>query len=225
MRFFIVGNGFDLYHRLPTKYIDFIHFLEKDFPDVYVGLCNLMMKYSLTHFDRNIVEDNYWSEFEEMLGSIEVLELAEEHRDWSTTRDYSGKPNSEILKMLEFGVKSNLYILPWMKNINKKEIPKHEKNKKIEALIQKDSEFLNFNYSQTLEIIYNIDVTKVLHIHGTPPRKLIIGHSEGYNVQGDSEEIGINLMNEEYIKKYFTRTRKKTRSIIQKNNIFLAKNI
>ena len=179
-----------------------------------------MMKYSLTHFDRNIVEDNYWSEFEEILGSIEVLELAEEHRDWSTTRDYSGKPNSEILKMLEFGVKINLYILPWMKNINKKEIPKLEKNKKIEALIQKDSEFLNFNYSQTLEMIYNIDVTKILHIHGTPPRKLIIGHSEGYNVQGDSEEFGISLMNEKYIKNILQERERKLGALYKKMIFF-----
>ena len=34
MRLFILGNGFDLFHGLPTRYADFMLFMRRRYPQV-----------------------------------------------------------------------------------------------------------------------------------------------------------------------------------------------
>ena len=72
-------------------------------------------------------------------------------------------------------------------------------NPKYTNLEVEDSFFINFNYTDTLEVLYKIPEDKVLHIHGRASRgeKLIFGHSmhlfgdekSGYEGQKVSEVL------------------------------------
>lgn len=220
MKLIIIGNGFDLYHGLPTNYREFILFLKSNYLDVYEGLIKAIRKYSISHFSIDVARKNYnWAELEAIIGSFDPLELVEEYRDWNSPIDYSGGPDAEIEEMLKFGMNTNTYLTSWIKEINYV-LNAVEKKEKIDKIISTTDLFLSFNYTLTLEKIY--DIPDVLHIHGTLPRKLIMGHNELYNVY--SEEYGINLVNEKCIKRYFNRTVKKTSNIINKNQTFFNKN-
>lgn len=219
MKLFIIGNGFDLHHGLPTNYSQFILFLKQNYREVYDGLIKVIRNYSVTHFTIDVTNEGYnWAELENMIGSLEPLELVEEHRDWNSPADYTGGPNKEIEAMLEFGMKTSIYLSSWIKEVSHN-LKSMEKIEEIDKLICKTDKFLSFNYTSTLETLY--DIPSVLHIHGSPPKKLIMGHDEEYNVQGD--DFGINLVNEKYVKKYFKKTAKKTFSIINRNHNFFER--
>lgn len=98
---------------------------------------------------------------------------------------------------------------------------------------------MNFNYTDTLERIYDIPEDKILYIHGKALRddKLIVGHHAINRFQEGSipafnapEEHGKYLTIEdedvrivealEIIKDYFRVTYKDTESIIEKNRYF-----
>ena len=48
----------------------------------------------------------------------------------------------------------------------------------LENLIESKDVFLNFNYTETLEIVYQVKAEKVCHIHGKRGEELIFGHGE-----------------------------------------------
>ena len=51
-RLFIIGNGFDLNHGLPTRYTDFMNFMKSNHPDVSENFITGIKKYSLPYFDQ-----------------------------------------------------------------------------------------------------------------------------------------------------------------------------
>lgn len=63
-RLFIIGNGFDLYHKLPTRYIDFMHFMKAHHPKVADDFVAGIRGYSLLYFDKvdKIAEDILWND-------------------------------------------------------------------------------------------------------------------------------------------------------------------
>lgn len=59
----IIGNGFDVAHKLPTRYSEFMD---------YVWTADREFYESLTKY---IFEDDLWHDFEEALGTFEDSEL------------------------------------------------------------------------------------------------------------------------------------------------------
>ena len=88
-RLFIIGNGFDLYHKLPTRYIDFMHFMKAHHPKVADDFVAGIRGYSLLYFDKvdKMAEDILWNDMENIFGSYEILEMVEEHRDWKSPHE------------------------------------------------------------------------------------------------------------------------------------------
>lgn len=86
MELFVIGNGFDIYHGLPTRYTNFIEYMKKYFPQEYQWLYNSIKKYSLDYWDIIGKERDkiVWNDMENVLGSFEPLELLEEQRDWNS---------------------------------------------------------------------------------------------------------------------------------------------
>lgn len=52
MKLFIIGNGFDLHHSLPTRYTDFMRFMKERHPYAAEQFVLGIGKYSLLYFDR-----------------------------------------------------------------------------------------------------------------------------------------------------------------------------
>ena len=72
----IIGNGFDLYHGLPTRYYYFAcHVLSQDeefydeLAEMY-GFTKGVMHQFIEELDRGIDDYGYWNEFERKLGLL-----------------------------------------------------------------------------------------------------------------------------------------------------------
>lgn len=184
----IIGNGFDLYHGLPTSYYFFACYLLTEDEELYDIIANM---YGFTRgitngytgdIDRRI-ENIFWSEFEKRLAYLSP--------DWveGTLDDDLGLECSDAVDLeVENSncverIKQLLYY--WVIDTidtesNFRIVESMLKNKKM--TFDPDDVFVSFNYTYTLERIYKIG--KVFHIHGLAERDLwnedtlIIGHGD-----------------------------------------------
>jgi hypothetical protein len=120
-----------------------------------------------------------WCDLETALGSITLKEAIGYDKDF---KDCPNEVNCEDCSHDAYRCGENLKnvvdILPgllrdWVASISTKDIsPKFE--------IIKDAKFLTFNYTRTLENVYQIEAANILHIHETfiGNRPLVVGYGE-----------------------------------------------
>ncbi len=92
--------------------------------------------------------------------------------------------------------------------------------------------YLSFNYTQTLQLTYDIPNCQILHIHGKasdPSDRLILGHgwkrtaSDSLNHDVDMSEADIRVIEgNEIVDGYFSATFKPTPQIIADNQTFFS---
>jgi hypothetical protein len=230
-KLFIIGNGFDIYHGVSSKYSDFRNFLnEKD-----KKLCDL----AETYFDSTFL----WSDFEECLAGIDtdlLLENASEFLmpygidNWKDSYNHSYQSEiDDIVECLSTRLKDEF--TKWVLQI---EIPTIScTNDKYLKYIDAKELFLIFNYTNTLQDLYSVSEENILHIHNKAEDEysdLILGHSwkpiDKYVLSKDIEtfddeysECDIDFRIQEgnrIIKTYFQRTYKPTLKIIENNESF-----
>lgn len=205
---YIFGNGFDLFHEIKTKYSDFRDWLIKkykidpnedyyqfDLPGYgtnYKGLED----YSKREFAKfffcllsDIDNDCEWKDFEDMLGKIRwehILECIEDFVDVENEDDedpfyYEMKKetsySNEAQKCLESSHILKILFRDWIEYVNLS-INK-ELKKDFFKNLDNNSFYLTFNYTNTLEIVYEIH--NVCHIHGNIEKansadSIIVGH-------------------------------------------------
>ena len=94
--------------------------------------------------------------------------------------------------------------------------------------IRKDSVFLTFNYTKTLEVLYNIDESQICHIHGkVGDKELIFGHDWEHNITFDSlNDININQSNQEqeFNRRIFDEFKDQIINPLKKNPINIIEN-
>lgn len=191
---YIIGNGFDIAHGLKTRWADFKDFLIKNDERLFKQIEDLFKRSEL------------WNDFETALSC----------------------PNEETLNTIKRLF--NIDIAGVIKN-NLTEDLKRWANKnsfqgieKLEKFIFDDNDcFITFNYTLTLENLYDISKENIVHIHGNvdfffdEKVELLFGHD---NVNSNSSDIAINFSN------FF---KKDTRLILNKNkekiNKFLKRNL
>ena len=176
---YIIGNGFDIHHGINSRYSDFRDWLEKNEPNIYSQLCDL---YEIST-DENMAKE-WWSDFENMLSEVDLKNYVENvvignYPDLSKEdfrdRDHHAAEYaaSDELGALIYHVKRTFNA--WIASLDKA-----DGSKRIQ-LIRKDSLFITFNYTRTLEELYQIPNNQVLHIHGmVGDDKLILGHGKNY---------------------------------------------
>lgn len=96
--------------------------------------------------------------------------------------------------------------------------------------IDANAAFLTFNYTSTLEDLYDVPYAHVLHIHGEARQQdseLILGHAwnpaqrRSFNDRPDIEDIDTRLVEAyEILDKYFSRTFKPSEQLIRENQAF-----
>lgn len=208
-KLFIIGNGFDLAHDLPTSYEDFHEFLKRTYPGADEGR-EAIPGFSIgNHGDTQFCEDEVvgylmnllsrsskenWSDFEDALGHLDfgdVFFSLEEERDedrdsnpWHTVYN-----NEDLVSDLAGCVPLLARLFSdWINTISlgrTKGIPL------FASLIAPTQDlFLNFNYTRTLETVYG--VKNVCHIHGVQGGELLFGHGEGnlFNEKHPSPFVG-----------------------------------
>ncbi|MEG2521240.1 MAG: AbiH family protein [Christensenellaceae bacterium] len=182
----IMGNGFDLYHGLPTSYYYFACYMLSTNENLYDDLAKMygfsmgIMHRFTEELEREIDDFGYWRNFERSLGHLSsqwvenslMDDLALENPDAVDLNIDLPNHSDAIKETLKSWVSKTIDIKK-----NFEIVREMLGEKKIEFSLE--DTFVSFNYTHTLEEIY--DIENVLHIHGEADSlmhegDLIIGH-------------------------------------------------
>ncbi len=175
---FIVGNGFDIMHGVPSSYWDFQKTLGK----------SSELRFHLETYLR-VEADKLWYNFEESLSHIDAGMMLDVMDMWLDTFDvYKNKASS----MAELHCAIDAAMLPMQ--IITEQLPRRFRSwveslrgdgtKPCEHLLSGESLYLNFNYTDFLETLYNVSKSNIKYIHGCrrkekyhPKEQLVLGHA------------------------------------------------
>ena len=193
MKLFIIGNGFDLAHKLPTEYWCFRKYLCKYHYDF---LRDFEQHYSI--YPGNTEEEKrkiLWNCFETNLANIDEEIIVEDAVGIDMNLDGGNVGIVDILYDYfknEYKYIESLadYLKSWVRGIKiKKAFPITSK------INNKDRNyFITFNYTSTLEKIYGINYSDILHIHGSLYNNdpdPIIGHGNTQRIKAMSQKKNV----------------------------------
>ena len=248
-KLFVIGNGFDLFHGLPTTYYDLREYFRRPIeyhdwlgvsPDAYylnpiVIMDDLIMDTIFEDWDISekrvavninksaplnklqskilkgrgipVVDRTFlWSDFEGVLGRIDFSEYLKDEEYGS----YSIKNAFESLQSV------------FPKWINSIDITNTMPNSNFKKLIDCTQDlFLTFNYTKTLEKIYNIPTENICYIHGKCGEKLIFGHS-GLNEDDFLNKNAISGF-ENFAEEIFNDFTKEDKNILRRQKDFFER--
>ena len=178
-RLMIGGNGFDLAHGLPTRYWDFRNYLEENYLE-YLLTFEKMYNFSPADFgDPYIGKDAdhkwkkklsklLWEKFEETMGLPDIVEMLNASECILESLDLDGgnigiEDTMDEYWRQEYGFVSQFqeYVKEWIEQISIDGVMPLKKS----LVDDNDCYYFSFNYTETLEKIYQIE--DVLHIHGS----------------------------------------------------------
>ncbi len=236
---YIIGNGFDLHHGINSSYKDFRDWLYNNHKSLY------------EHFN-DIYDDCgsvWWSDFENSLALLNVDKYAQsmghKHKP-----NYSSEKFEESLSVAELEADNKLTMLiKDLRNCFREWVMQLQSpiTSKSIRLIVKDSAFLNFNYTNTLQDLYRVNKCSrcvVKHIHGSINDKenaFVLGHGkskddiikmnkgknennlcdtgEEYTYNDSSKEIHVQFARTRTIEK-IASLKKDVKQIMEKNDSF-----
>lgn len=169
---YIIGNGFDLHHKINSSYRDFKKWMEREhspelavFEEAY-GYC----------------DDDWWSDFENNLASMDIISYAQQvafENEPDLLSDHCDRTWNDAQIEVEEQLKGLFSMIrdcfhDWIEQLN---APR--KDRCIEVVVR-NSAFLNFNYTKTLENLYRIKSSNICHIHGCiyENEEFILGHGK-----------------------------------------------
>lgn len=198
-KLFIIGNGFDLFHGIPTKYEDFKEYLQMQYPDAIDKEFNVptveighrgdiefdideVVSYLIDLISRT--EGTLWKNLEKSLGELNfnydfycLPNMYDKDGDRNLWHEaYNNEDLSENLASIVPVILELFY--NWIQTID---ITKHKASPEVKSLIDaKKDYFISFNYTRTLEELYG--VKDVCHIHGVQggEEKIFFGHGAGF---------------------------------------------
>lgn len=217
---YIIGNGFDLHHGIPSAYRNFGEYLREHDHDIHKSIVEYL------HAD----DDDFWGNFEENLAHLDKDQLiedasqflvsysAEEWRD-AYHHDYQYEIEQVVQRLSK---KLHKRFKDWV-NLLPIPSPDTYKNKLIK--LDQNALYLNFNYTTTLENLYQIDEDFIWYIHGkSTDVNLVLGHAwkEDENneeeIFEDPDSVDMRVQQgDKIIKTYFTSTFKPSEKIVSEN--------
>ncbi len=240
---YIIGNGFDLTHGLPTKYWDFRRFLELCDWEFLVRLEELFGIAQIDPGDSYVNVETWekgldhvlWGALEEKLACPDI-EAMVSYSDSVVDQLHLDGGNWGIESTMDayweeqygFVKKLSSYVEAWIKSIDLSEVVP----KKQELIGLKEAKVLTFNYTSTLEECYRVAPEIIEHIHGglepfaeEPPimghgdrQSVMVHRNKAHEAQQLYDEGGTSIENA--IADYFDRTLKDTERIIRQKHRF-----
>lgn len=170
---YIIGNGFDLHHGLPTQYWRFKNYLEKVDREVFDWV------------ESYIAIDDEWAELELSLADLDTENIVTElegflvpysAEDWSDAGHHDFQYEVEkVATGLSAGLQQ--HFADWIRSIP---MPDRDQIPQLLTSLDKDAAYLTFNYTSTLTKLYDVAPEKILHIHGQGEDEnsdLVLGHA------------------------------------------------
>lgn len=220
-RLYIIGNGFDIFHGVKSKYSDFKEYVEKNDNDLFEAL------------EEYFNTDELWSDFEETLAYIDTDKIVDDASDflvsygaddWSDA--YHHDYQYEVQRAIDVvTVSLKEHFTKWILSLD---IPDT-----IKLELPVSSLYLTFNYTDTLERTYKIPPAQIIYIHNKAINEtstLILGHSRqptpdnSFDKEADWEDQDVRVAEgNRILDSYFEETYKNTDTIIKENKSFFGK--
>lgn len=193
---FIIGNGFDLEHKLPTSY-------DPDFKEIsreFEQLDNFWDLYQS-------LEENIWSDFENLLAypDFEQFDCIFEQYFPDYASEYEHDRHS-IIHQVELNALLRETLIKFVENAEKnfkslKQITMYK------SIFSSNSKFITFNYTSVLQTLYEIKDENILYIHGRLGEEMIFGYlSDDFKpekMQIDLRGKGRGPYSEKEVNEYF----------------------
>ena len=220
---YIIGNGFDLWHGIPSALEHFKEYVQNTDRDVYREVEEYLpagedwseLERAFAELDENMLYDN--------LGHFMASYSDENWRD-SGHHDFQYEVGNVVERL---STELQAHFANWVRSLP---IPSHDTSPQHLSKLDKQAQFLSFNYTSTLNTVYGVDPKHILFIHGCvaqPNDELILGHAwdplsrSSLNDRPYSEEIDTRLMKAyDIIDRYFSATFKHSAQIITQHASF-----
>jgi hypothetical protein len=199
---YIIGNGFDMHHKIACSYRNYREWLEESHNDLYCRLCDFY----------EINDDDWWSNFENMLSEVDLDKYSRDIASENYPDFASDEFRDRDYHSAEYTAESELCTLindvrgtfsEWIVSLDKPDSSQR-------IYIEKDSSyFINFNYTHTLETTYNISSDNILYIHGEEGKdELVLGHGKNYTtlkaeVEANQPDPPLDLSTPEELEEWY----------------------
>lgn len=156
---YIIGNGFDIFHELPTQYSDYKIFLTQLFPP-------LLEEYeSLPFLTGSPNDGSRWSDIEYSLKLDYETFIEDALQSYPLNLSQGGSVWHDASTYIENATVfienfTMTFFYTWLNSINLNMA-------RNEVIFEPNAKFVTFNYTGLLERKYGIKEADVLHIHGT----------------------------------------------------------
>lgn len=247
-RLFIIGNGFDLAHGIHSSYEDFRKYLvykletitgkkykNFDFTDSSIltndyvktpekDLLTVLYFLSVPEYDGSL--DIEWKNIEKSVGELDFSEFEEFYIDESEDdKEYRANwiNHDMFLPYVDLLTEIPNYFREWICQISLRNVMI---NKNIQKLFNNSTIFLSFNYTNTLEKVYNISRRNICYIHGNANEKTDIYFGHGNDLT--YEDFINTISNPNYFSvadeycKINDILRKPVKTIIDNNLVFFS---
>ena len=182
---FIIGNGFDSAHKLPTEYAKFKEYLSnnikgnlgiKDTSKECIKIEEISCLPSRKIWYGKGICEEYWKEEQLIYWLVDEVSNGKNDMRWSDFETYLSELNVEaVLNKWGYTIDNAMKIQETLTDIsgfffrwiNTVDLSVAKKKVSMEKLIRPDKDLvLTFNYTETLEKIYGVCEDNICHIHG-----------------------------------------------------------
>ncbi|MDP5239743.1 bacteriophage abortive infection AbiH family protein [Uliginosibacterium sp. 31-16] len=176
---YIVGNGFDLWHGLPTRYCQFNEFAEETLSEV------------ANFYSVDLANAGPWCDFENSLGRFNWRAFYNAH-NYIDVEAESFRCSSVYSLEDDLVEQADQHVSEirdcfqaWVTEIDISMVER-------KLVLVENAKFLTFNYTSTLESVYGIADEQVLHIHGKAEAfdELIFGHGDSMEEEPELDGNG-----------------------------------
>lgn len=222
-KLYVIGNGFDLWHGIPSSYAQFKEYVRRHDGDLFDAV------------DSYLPAGEDWSDLESALADVDVDRIIDDlghfmqsysAEDWSDAGHHDFQYEvDQVVQCLSTELR--VWFGKWIRSL---ELPTPSTATRRLNGIDANAVFLTFNYTLTLGSLYAVPDAHVLHIHGEArmqDNELILGHAwnpaerRSLNDRPDIEDIDTRLIEAHGIlDDYFSRTFKPSEQLIRENQSF-----
>jgi hypothetical protein len=184
---YIIGNGFDLAHEIKSSYADYKSFYsdkencENGGTESYI----IRPKERECVVEKGLKPETFfgelsgdWSNIEEALGAYEVETIRQYIECDYKVKDFRVEDDLKSSRLKYFFANTinalRTLFKKWVDNIDINVKPNNK-----QYPFKKDSILLTFNYTETLESLYGIEIFRICYIHGKRKRdeQYVFGHN------------------------------------------------